>query len=117
MNARNEAVSIIEETGYPCWLMNQMPENVTYPHSFFTYRCEDAPYGEYYDNRPRSTIWTFGIAFYSDDPFLVGSETKELIERLAAAGWIIDGDGDDVPSDEPTHTGRRIVAYKIDYNF
>lgn len=117
MNARDEVVGIIEETGYPCWLMGQMPADEKYPHSFFAYLCESAPHGEYYDNKPCSTIWTFGIGFYSDDPFLVESETNDLVERLLSAGWVVDGSGEDVQSDEPTHTGRRIVAYKIDYNF
>ena len=117
MNARDELISIIEETGLPYWLMHQMPVDKVYPASFFTFLCESSPYGEYYDNKPFSTVWTFAIGFYSDDPLAVDSETEWLVERLLSAGWIVDGTGEDVQSDEPTHTGRRIIAYKTDYNF
>lgn len=115
MNARNEVFNIIEATGLPCWKMHEMPAETIYPPSFFTYLCESAPFGEYYDNKPFTVLWTFGIGFYSDDPRKVESETSELIKRLLSAGWTVDGKGEDVQSDEPTHTGRRIVAQKIDY--
>lgn len=115
MSAREEIFNIIEATGFPCWKMHEMPADTVYPSSFFTYLCEDAPFSEYYDNKPTAIIWTFAIGFYSDNPHLVNSEMNELIERLLSAGWIVDGAGEDVQSDEPTHTGRRIAAYKIDY--
>jgi len=115
MNARDEVFSIIKATGFPCWKMHEMPAETVYPSSFFTYLCEDAPFGEYYDNKPHAVVWTFGIGFYSDDPRRVESETNELIKRLLSAGWIVDGAGEDVQSDEPTHTGRRVVAQKIEY--
>ena len=37
----------------------------------------------------------------------------ELTKRLLAAGWSVPGAGEDVPSDEPTHTGWRITAYYV----
>lgn len=115
MNAREEVFSIIGETGLPCWKMHEMPAETVYPSSFFTYLCEDAPFGEYYDNKPTAVIWTFGIGFYSNNPRKVESETNELVKRLLSAGWIVDSPGVDVQSDEPTHTGRRIVAQKIEH--
>ena len=115
MNARDEIFSIIGETGLPCWKMHEMPAETVYPSSFFTYLCESAPFAEYYDNKPHAVLWTFGIGFYSNDPRRVESETSELVKRLLSAGWIVDGAGEDVQSDEPTHTGRRVVAQKIDY--
>ena len=115
MSAREELFGIIEATGLPCWRMHEMPADTVYPSSFFTYLCESAPFSEYYDNEAHAIIWTFAIGFYSDNPHMVESETEELIKRLLSAGWIVDGAGEDVQSDEPTHTGRRIVAYKIDY--
>lgn len=115
MSARDEFIGLIESTGLPYWLMGEMPDEADYPPSFFAYLCEDAPFGEYYDNKPNATIWTFAVYFYSNDPRKVDSETKAFVDRLRAAGWTVDGAGTDAQSDEPTHTGRRIVAQKIDY--
>lgn len=115
MNARQEILEIIEATGLPCWRMHEMPSDAVYPDSFFTYLCESAPYGEYYDNKPRAIVWAFAVGFYSNNPNTVDIETDALINRLLSAGWVIDGAGEDVESDEPSHTGRRITAYKIDF--
>lgn len=117
MGARQELISYFEDMGREYWLMGTMPSETVYPASFFTFLCEASPYGEYYDNRPCATQWTFGIGFYSNDPLEVESVPNELIARLAAAGWVIADKGEDVQSDEPTHTGRRFTAYKIEYNY
>ena len=117
MGARQELTGIFEEMGREYWLMGTMPPEQVYPASFFTFLCEDAPYGEFYDNRPCATISTFGIGFYSNNPLEVESIPDDLIARLKAAGWIVQDRGEDVQSDEPTHTGRRFTAQKIVYNY
>ena len=118
MGARQELIEIFEDMGREYWLMGTMPPDRKYPASFFAFLCEASPYGEYYDNRPCATIWTFGIGFYSADPLEVESVPNDLVARLKAAGWAVpDGNGEDVQSDEPTHTGRRITAQKIEYNY
>lgn len=117
MGARQELIGLFERMGRKYWLMGTMPPDEVYPASFFTFLCESSPYGEYYDNRPCAIIWTFGIGFYSDDPLKVESVPNDLIAQLRSMGWIIPDNGEDVQSDEPTHTGRRITAYKIEYNY
>lgn len=115
MNARAEIEKLFEATGFPYWKMHEMPSDTIYPSSFFTYLCESAPFAEFYDNEARAIVWTYAIGFYSDDPHVVNDEMNDFIKSLLSAGWIVDGAGEDVESDEPTHTGRRITAYKIDY--
>ena len=44
--------------------------------------------------------------FYSNDPLLVNTVLLEAKQMLKAVGFIPDGSGYDVVSDEPTHTGR-----------
>lgn len=117
MGARQELLGYFESMNREYWLMGTMPTEQTYPASFFTYLCEASPYGEFYDNKPCATIWTFGIGFYSNNPLEVESVPNELIETLKAAGWIVPDRGEDVQSDEPTHTGRRFTAQKIVYNY
>lgn len=114
MSARDEVIGIIEETGFKYWKMHEMPAETAYPSSFFTYLCEDAPFSEFYDNRPTAILWTFAIGFYSNRKRTIDDEMAKLVKRLLAAGWIVDSPGVDVESDEPTHTGQRIIAQKIE---
>lgn len=108
-----QLIAILEDMGYPCWLMHTMPNSTAYPESFFTYMAIDAPFKAHYDNRPHAIVWAFWIGFYSSNPALVESVPLELAKRLLAAGWSVPGLGEDVQSDEATHTGWRITAYYV----
>ena len=115
MSVKKELFKIFEELGFPFWLMHQMPDDVAYPHSFFTYLMTDAPFVEYFDNKPFSVDWKFMIGFYTDDPAIMDETVMELIEKLHAAGWTVEGPGEDVQSDEQTHTGRRLTISKTEF--
>lgn len=113
MGAKAELISILDGMGYPSWLMHTMPAAQVYPESFFTFLAIDTPFVAHYDNRPHAAVWTFWIGFYSSNPALVESVPIELTRRLQAKGWTVPGLGEDVQSDEPTHTGWRITAYYV----
>lgn len=113
MSVKSELIKVLEGFGYPCWLMHTMPAEEVYPESFFTFLAIDAPFSAHYDNGPHAVIWSFWIGFYSSDPEKVESVPLELARRLIAAGWIVEGLGEDVQSDEPTHTGRRLTVHYI----
>lgn len=108
-----QLIAILEAMGYEHWLMHTMPSSKKYPDSFFTYLAIDTPFIMHYDNRPHAAVWTFWIGFYSNNPALVESVPLELANRLRAAGWVVPGLGEDVQSDEPTHTGWRITAHYV----
>ena len=114
MSAKANLIEIFDGIGYPHWLMHTMPMQQKYPASFFTFLSIDAPFVAHYDNQPHAVAWAFWVGFYSNDPALVESVPAELIKRLRAAGWVVEGMGEDVQSDEPTHTGRRITAYYLE---
>ena len=113
MNVKDELIKILDGFNFPSWLMHTMPAKQKYPDAFFTFLSTDAPFTAHYNNQPHAIVWAFMIGFYSSDPDQVESVPLELARRLMAAGWIVEGAGEDVPSDEPTHTGRRITAYYI----
>ena len=113
MGVKSELIEILDSFGFPSWLMHTMPADTVYPESFFTFLNIDAPFTAHYDNGPRAVIWSFWIGFYSSDPALVESVPQELARRLMAAGWVMEGMGEDVQTDEPTHTGRRLTAHYI----
>lgn len=113
MSVKDNLKEVLDGFGYPSWLMHTMPADEVYPESFFTYLAIDAPFMAHYDNASHAVAWAFWIGFYSSDPEKVDSMPLELALRLRAAGWISDGLGEDVQSDEPTHTGKRITAYYV----
>ena len=53
-------------------------------------------------------IWDFDVNYYSNDPASVNSTLIEAKRKLKSVGFIPDGSGYDVISDEATHTGRGI---------
>lgn len=113
MGAKSELINILESMGYRVWLMHTMPLTQVYPESFFTYMAIDTPFTAHYNNRPHAIVWAFWIGFYSSNATLVESVPVELTRRLLDAGWVVPGLGEDVQSDEPTHTGWRLTAYYV----
>jgi hypothetical protein len=100
--------TLIDEFNYPVILQGSMPEDEAYPDSFFTYFNNDTSDDEYYDNEEHMTIWDFDLNIYSNDPDVVDTALVLAKKILKTKGFIIDGKGYDVISDEPTHTGRGI---------
>lgn len=113
MSATDELIKIFDGFGFPSWLMHTMPAEEVYPESFFTFMDIDSPFAAHYDNGPHVVVWSFWIGFYSSNPALMQSVPMELARRLMAAGWVMEGLGEAVKSDEPTHTGRRFTAHFI----
>jgi hypothetical protein len=57
------------------------------------------------------------LNFYSEDPALVNEILISAKRLLKQAGFIVNGKGYDVPSDEVTHTGRGInILYMENQN-
>lgn len=93
---------------YPVYLQGSLSDDDTYPASFFTYWNNDTSDNAFYDNTETETIWDLDLNFYSNDPVRVNSVFQEAKPALKAVGFIVNGSGYDVISDEPTHTGRGI---------
>lgn len=95
----------LSKFGYPVFLQGSMNADEKYPDSFITYFTDDTEDGAHYDNETASYVWYFAVIFYSNDPVLVNSKPEEIRKALKAAGFIPQGKGHDLLSDEPTHTG------------
>ena len=94
--------------GYPVYLQGSLSDEDDYPANFFTYWNNDTDDNAFYDNTESQTIWDFDLNFYSSNPVLVNSVLLIAKSALKAVGFIVNGSGYDVISDEPTHTGRGI---------
>lgn len=101
-------LTILDKFGYPVIRQGSMNDEDAYPESFFTFWNDDSSDHSHYDNSNYGITWEFDINFYSIDPALTYSVLSEARVALKEAGWIISGEGHDVASDEPTHTGRGI---------
>lgn len=103
-----------DEFKYPVKQQGSMSENETYPDHFFTIWNNDVPEGSHYDNKPVSFIWDFDVNFYSIDPEKVNKIMLEVRVLLTANGFVVNGKGYDVASDEPTHTGVGINVFYVE---
>ena len=76
-----------------------------YPDTFATFWTNYTDDGEHFDNETTSFEWAFTVILYSNNPTIVNEKPDEIRAALKAVGFIPQGKGQDVPSDEPTHTG------------
>lgn len=103
-----ELIQILTSLNYPIYRQGSLSIDDAYPDSFFTFWNNDSDGDSYYDNFETRCIWAFDLNFYSNDPALVNSKLLEAKALLLSNGWIVNGKGHNVMSDEPTHTGRGI---------
>lgn len=76
-----------------------------YPDNFITFWTSYTDDGSHYNNDVCSVNWNFDVIFYSNDPSLIASIPPQIIAALKQVGFIPQGKGYDIPSDEPSHTG------------
>lgn len=113
---KDELINLLKTFNYPVKLQGSLANNEAYPQSFFTYWNNETSDGNHYDNEPVSYVWDFTIYFYSTNPDLVNTVLLQAKALLKENGWIVGGKGYDVPSDEPTHTGRGMDALYVEKN-
>lgn len=97
--------SILGKYGYDVTLHGSMAENEPYPENFITFKITGSPEQDFFDGIPYGTQWRFMVAFYTSNPELLSTMPKQIYTDLKAAGYIPQGKGYFIPSDEPTHNG------------
>lgn len=76
-----------------------------YPDTFVTFWVNSTADNTHFENIVSSVDWDISVILYSNDPATVNTKPDEIRAAMRAAGFIPQGKGQDVPSDEPTHTG------------
>ena len=112
---KEQLIQLLSTFGYPVKLQGSIGQDEKYPENFFTFWNNGTDDGSHYDNDAISYVWNFTINFYSSNPTLVNTILLEAKTLLKKNGWIVGGKGYDVPSDEPTHTGRGIDALYLEF--
>lgn len=87
------------------YLQGSMNAEEAYPSEFITFFTSFTEDISHYDNNVHLVGWNFAVIYYSDDPQKVNTKPFEIAADLKAAGFIQQGKGQDVLSDEQTHTG------------
>ncbi len=85
-----------------------------YPELFITFYEVVSKGGSHYDNKSNSCIYNFDVNVYGKDADTVYSTLDSAIEILKENGFIVDGKGIDVPSDNVEYIGRHIEIIKIE---
>ena len=114
MDVKGLLIETLETFQYPIYQHGSLSDDNKFPDSFFTFFNNDTVDDNFFDNQETETIWDFDLNFYSVDPALVNSVLLEAKPLLKAAGFIVDGKGYDVLSNNPTHTGRAINVQYIE---
>ena len=100
--------TLTEHFGLPVILQGSMSIEEKYPDAFFTFWNNSTDDDAFYDNEESQTIWDFDLNYYSIDSTSVNSVLLEAKRLLKSVGFIPDGSGHDVLSDETSYTGRGI---------
>ena len=113
---KQKLIDILSKFGYPVFLQGSMNPDEAYPDTFITFYVDNSDDNSHYDNDTTSYLWDFSVIFYSNDPSLVNSKPEEIRKALKENGFIPQGKGHDIQSDEPTHTGWYQNYYYIENN-
>lgn len=108
-------IDVLNKFGYPVFLQGTLNADEAYPDSFITFWTDEVTDEAHYDDKTTSYAWNFTVIFYSSDPLLVNSKPEEIRKALVNSGFISNGKGQDVISDEPTHTGWAMDFIKLEY--
>lgn len=106
-------LEIIGTLNFPAIRQGSLGPGDEYPDNFFTYWNNGSFDQAYYNNTPTERVFSYDVNFYSSSPNTAFEKLREAITKLKAEGFIVNGDGSDVPSDEVTHTGRGTTAMFI----
>lgn len=108
-------ISLLEEEfDLPVIQQGSLSMEEDYPTAFFTFWNNETEDDGFYDNEETRTIWDFEVNYYSTDPAEVNNILLQVKTLLKAEGFIINGVGYDIMSDQDSHTGRGINVLYID---
>ena len=91
-------------------------ENQKYPSLFITiWENESSDKSHYDNNKTIGYEHDFDVNVYGNNPKEVYNTLEQVITTLKNNGFLVDGKGIDVSSDEPNYIGRHINAIYVDY--
>ena len=104
MNIVSILCNLLESLNYPVFLQGTYSGD-EYPDDFITYITNDSGDRAHYDDITTSWTWQFTVIFYSRNPEHLDTVPDTIRQTLKAAGFIPQGKGFNVYSDDPNVTG------------
>lgn len=98
------------------YLQGTLAEDKPYPDEFITYNTDLTNDTSHYDNDVAKTDWQFSVMYYTSDRQKMLTQVPLIISKLKAKGFLIDGKGNDIPSDRPSHTGWAMDFIITEFN-
>lgn len=95
----------------PIFLHGTLGEDEPFPPAFITFITTASDDAFEFDDTPTHTSWEYQVIIYSDDPQKLEQYAAQSRTALKGAGFIPQGKGVDIQSEEPTHTGW-VANYK-----
>ena len=111
MNVIDTLINTLATLKYPVYLQGTFSGD-QYPPVFFTYIVNASDDRAHYNDNTTSWTWQFTVIFYTNDPTLLDTVPEAARAALKAAGFIPQGKGLNVYSDDPNFTG-----WSLDYLF
>ena len=102
---KQKLINTLSAFGFPVYLQGTLNPEETYPKTFITFFVDSTNDNGHFENKTNSVAWSFSVILYSDDPEIVNTKPNEIRAALKSVGFIPQGKGNDIISDEPTHTG------------
>lgn len=107
--------SILERMELPYFRQGTLESSNDYLPSFFTFWNIDTPTASFYNDGRNGRIWVWAVYFYTNDARLIYSKLDEFIQLATEEGFIVQGEGKDIPSDRSDYFGRYVQLKYIDY--
>lgn len=96
------------------FLQGTLSPDVAYPSEFITFWTNYTSDRAHYDDAVHSVDWNFSVMIYATDPDRIITLANNARAKLKAVGFIPQGKGNDIVSDEPTHTGWAMEFIKTE---
>ncbi len=109
MNVKQHLIDLLtNEFGYPVYLQNSLADDADLPETFFTFFNNETYDESFFDNLQHQTVWNFDLNVYSRNPEITNTILYSVKALLKQNGWLVDGVGYDLVSDDIEYTGRGI---------
>ena len=102
---KQKLIEALSAFSFPVFLQGTLNPEEADPQTFITFFVDSTDDNGHFDNNTNSVNWSFSVILYSNNPEIVNTKPNEIRAVLKAAGFIPQGKGNDIMSDEPTHTG------------
>ena len=113
-NPKQILIEILSQFGFvegvTLCLQGTLNPDEAYPDEFVTFWTDYTDDNAHFDNSVYSVDWSFSVIYYANDPARVNTRPFEFMTALREAGFVPQGVGQDIASDEPTHDGW-VVEY------